>query len=672
MCPSEFLDGLAYRHFEDLGPQMWIWWCRRKLVELKQIISILYREYVSIDSEAWNTFELQQLRKSSWVMSLSVAGLMTMRLMGQVKGELIVPAPVLLIANMVVALGLFLLYSIARKQEDDSKLQHLLLVAYNGICITVHLVIALSGCLAQDTILAHRMFCSMFPFAWVGMASGYAYLPVTWNILLVPVQGALIWKLFNWTMEFETQSLLIIVCAVLQLVSSVITQRASWHAFCSVEQERRMRSLSESLSSTLRGVLDKMVDASCECDESGRICSASPQMQLILGRSAATLVGVDLAALAADSVEAQRVDTFLQQILVQRQGASLHDVSPLALLETAFGCEDLQVENEASKLNVKISCVAVPVESTVGLTSDNPCAQRLYVGLQEIKPLHTPLLCSQCSASLQDPPEGPLSPRASERDDVHHSPSEEAEHLRKAEFLLTAERLVDRQEEEADPPCQSTDLGVGQDTRGQDHMDSMRRRAASGESAESEISYAISASTHVSAEVSSSSHSSRDSATQTEAQHQALSSISELEDEVKGIHCKGVQTEQAVCTRRPPKADGSHTDLKTRKCFQRKFKPTAKDTMEQMILQVMVRMNPKGKGCCYVHIALATLHKVVSEMSARRCLEAVKPNSSWQCGHCKAVFSEDDGDDEECPVCGRERSPSSSSEDLVEVAERTL
>ena len=64
-----------------------------------------------------------------------------------------------------------------------------------------------------------------------------------------------------------------------------------------------------------------MVDASCECDESGRICSASPRLQLILGRSEGNLVGVDLPALAADSKEAQRMETFLQQILRQREGA---------------------------------------------------------------------------------------------------------------------------------------------------------------------------------------------------------------------------------------------------------------------------------------------------------------------------------------------------------------
>ena len=84
--------------------------------------------------------------------------------------------------------------------------------------------------------------------------------------------------------------------------------------FCLVEREKHAQLISESLRETLRGVLDVTFDASCECDETGRIlCSSNHLQEMLLGQSAGKLLDLGLTQLAANAMEGQRIDTFLKQ-----------------------------------------------------------------------------------------------------------------------------------------------------------------------------------------------------------------------------------------------------------------------------------------------------------------------------------------------------------------------
>jgi len=166
--------------------------------------------------------------------------------------------------------------------------------------------------------------------------------------------------------------------------------------------------------------------------------------------------------------------------------------------------------------------------------------------------------------------------------------------------------------------------------------------------AESECSLSFSASTHTEVRGRLTAH---DVATQTESGHQALPPIRQVEGHTGTTHCRGVQTEKPVGISKPPKL---HTFKLSRKCFQTNFKETKQDTIERMILNVMRRLNPRAKGCCFNHIALLTLHNVISEMSARGCIKTSKPHCAWQCLECCTVHGDDLGDDDDvdCPVCG--------------------
>ena len=88
--------------------------------------------------------------------------------------------------------------------------------------------------------------------------------------------------------------------------------------------------------------------------------------------------------------------------------------------------------------------------------------------------------------------------------------------------------------------------------------------------------------------------------------------------------------------------------LRTRKLARPQLRETPNATIEQMLWDILFQMNPRGKGCCYMHVGLAVLQQCISNTAMRQCNQSVQPHSGFQCAECFAVNLEDS---EECIAC---------------------
>merc|ERR1712110_555107 len=110
----------------------------------------------------------------------------------------------------------------------------------------------------------------------------------------------------------------------------------------------------------------------------------------------------------------------------------------------------------------------------------------------------------------------------------------------------------------------------------------------------------------------------------------------------------GMQTEltptadvasQAGAARPPPipkdamalRRRGSRVQLRTRQLVMRDFKETPHKTMEVLVGELLIQINPRGKGCCFLHIALEVMKGCISQMATWKCDRSLKPHSDWQC-----------------------------------------
>ena len=98
--------------------------------------------------------------------------------------------------------------------------------------------------------------------------------------------------------------------------------------------------------------------------------------------------------------------------------------------------------------------------------------------------------------------------------------------------------------------------------------------------------------------------------------------------------------------------------LKTRKLIYSTFEETPKLTINQLIIQTIVQINPRGKGCCYYHIGLDVLLQHISFMKLSECKPRCMPFSGWQCKKCGIVLEDEDAFEERvlmCPLCLSDR-----------------
>ena len=96
----------------------------------------------------------------------------------------------------------------------------------------------------------------------------------------------------------------------------------------------------------------------------------------------------------------------------------------------------------------------------------------------------------------------------------------------------------------------------------------------------------------------------------------------------------------------------ARVNLRTRKLAMSHFQETPNQTVEILLWELMQKINPRGKGCCYMHIGLLVLQQCISAMSLQECRRELQPYNGWQCEECFAL-NEDDSDvsDRFCCAC---------------------
>jgi len=97
------------------------------------------------------------------------------------------------------------------------------------------------------------------------------------------------------------------------------------------------------------------------------------------------------------------------------------------------------------------------------------------------------------------------------------------------------------------------------------------------------------------------------------------------------------------------------------------FSETPSTTVKQLLIDILRKINPRGKGCCYMHVGLLTLQHCISEMvqTLLQCNRQLKPCNGWQCMECLGLNPDEPNvDDRECCACGH--FPSLAEDQLVE------
>jgi len=240
----------------------------------------------------------------------------------------------------------------------------------------------LIACTSGDTLVAHRAFCCRYSIDMTFFIFN-AYLPFRWFSVFVTCQCSVSWLAFHWIMGFWSPFIVVQGLFLIPITSMAVfsrTQKQHWEVFCCAEKEKGARLRSEALKETLLGVLSVTFDASVECDTSGLVLSSSRHLQRFLGSETWDFAGCNLAELAADPTEAQRVGTFLRQMIVQKQDTAPRAVSPVAVLETVLSC-GATWDAKDGKLKVKLCCASLPADFTDAAIGSH---QRLFVGLQEV------------------------------------------------------------------------------------------------------------------------------------------------------------------------------------------------------------------------------------------------------------------------------------------------
>merc|ERR1719265_1509065 len=87
------------------------------------------------------------------------------------------------------------------------------------------------------------------------------------------------------------------------------------------------------------------------------------------------------------------------------------------------------------------------------------------------------------------------------------------------------------------------------------------------------------------------------------------------------------------------------------------FKGTPIKSVEYLMHESLVSVNPLGGGCCFWHAGLNYFVNVLQQMLSRTCNHDCKPNKGWQCSYCGCLHRDDDDDDDEddikeCEICG--------------------
>merc|ERR1719353_1080927 len=105
------------------------------------------------------------------------------------------------------------------------------------------------------------------------------------------------------------------------------------------------------------------------------------------------------------------------------------------------------------------------------------------------------------------------------------------------------------------------------------------------------------------------------------------------DDRIQRLGLCSVETQTDFPSRppRPPQSTSraSRVNLKSKHLALSKFKEAKRSTVSNMIAEVLLQSNFRGKGCCYWHIGLQYLLEYMFELLARPCNARLHPYSAW-------------------------------------------
>jgi len=522
--------------------------------------------------------------------------------------------------NVIVIAFLFLCAEVTHKlSRKFDKSQAMLVVCIGQLLfISVGSFFLMQLALAEPTdLVLHRTYFSIS----IAMLFGAPYIfqmpPRVFAFVFCPL-WSLGWLRFHFLAGYieDISQFLLTVLSVYMFSSAVILVRERIAQFGfelfqttrSLEEERKLLKATEHV---LHGMLSSLWDASCTCDTHGVISTSSPHLNQLLG-AAEDLVGSGLCDFAANKADAERLQKFLQNTASagERQALRLQ----CALRPQGVDCQ---------VYDAVLHGIRLPPRATVQAGRSVGGRTTLFVGIKASAPEAT-VGDASCSAFTDD-------------------------------FILTATT------EDDVPRAGGLGLQLSMPTVPEDDDISVTSWAVSQrpENQTFEVN-AAQADSDLSSLVSSSLAFS--SSTASSGPSHAHSTVSDkvVETSVVAVQTEpllfaevavqaGVQTElmqsvevavQAGVALPPiPRARVQQqrratVNLRTHKVVMRGFRETPTRTMEQLLWDILFHINPRGRGCCYLHVGLAVLQQCISTMTVWQCNTNLKPLADWQCQEC--------------------------------------
>ena len=213
------------------------------------------------------------------------------------------------------------------------------------------------------------------------------------------------------------------------------------------------------------------------------------------------------------------------------------------------------------------------------------------------------------------------------------------------------DQMADLTEAIVEPKSSSTENNSGEQVANE--KTSSKQKELCQDDQRSEISFALTITTQGSRKSRNSRAVSAQSEMLVNPQSSTVGPALELDiPQVEGVVVEPRAKEKAKHCPRPPKPPTSHrVTLATRKRFMKRFTATPDCTIHQLLLSTLLQLNVRGKGCCFRHIGLVTLHRCIYDLMAEGCCQVLKPNKDWQCALCLAGHRYRVG--LECEICGQ-------------------
>ena len=519
--------------------------------------------------------------------------------------------------------------------------------------LVVNYVVLSASLLAPNELMQHRLFLTMSTPVLVSAPFTLAIPPYVFALVYCPI-WMLAWLHFHHLVGFLNVTCVFFAIAYCVAITYLehLTNKDRWDYFQTVRALEEERKLLVATQQTLHGMLSVLWDASCTCNTHGVISSSTRHLEQLLG-AAEDLVGSSLCAFAANSADEDRLQEFLKKI------ASAADHQALSLQ-----CA-LRPEGQCtSAYDVALYGIKLP-PNTIVHTLEN--RDRLFVGIKASAP-EAIVGESSCSTFTDNFITG---------DGPEHSTHQHSSlgSLSWSDTLSSSSHVGPRQttvSEQADTPSVSSlpSNAVAQSFESNHQNEKVQfepvlSSIASGSDGEQNV-------------VPRSLECVRYPATcpsiLTSITGKAVGKLSDIgvQSDLMLFAEVAVQAGAALPPRMPspvaPQRRQARVNLRTRQLAVTQFKETPHQTLEGLLWEVLRQINPRGRGCCYMHVGLLVLQQCISIMTVRQCRQNLRPRTGWQCMQC-FVCNEDDPELEErvCCVCLSE--PPGTEHDVEEAEE---